>query len=1427
MSAHMTMTMKLRISRQARERYGLDEFRFSNDGCVILADFRSARVLVQEINEQRDRGGGPFQGQAIKAGQLNALALIDEILHHVARLYRQLGNPQVMRQAQQWLVKQLDQKTLDSALRTFVQEFPPQAVYQQQITPNAYLAGETDGVPNREILLEEMLMLWLDNMNSAVSPFTELFDDAELERGTSYLQVIYLLRKFFDTQPKFGPEDQNLVDMLRSPAVAVPMSLSGQLQYIREKWAPLLEGYLDHLLGGLDLLKEEEKISFPGPGPVQVFEFAGMSLDAESERYSVDRDWMPQLVLLAKSTYVWLDQLSKKYQRPISHLNEIPDEELDTLARWGFSGLWLIGLWERSPASQRIKQLTGNPEAVASAYSLLDYQIASDLGGEEAYRNLAGRAWQRGIRLASDMVPNHMGIDSSWVIEHPDWFIGLPYSPFPSYTFNGPDLSTDGRVGIFLEDHYYNQTDAAVVFKRVDRSTGDRRYIYHGNDGTSMPWNDTAQLDYLNPEVREAVIQTILHVARKFPVIRFDAAMTLAKRHIQRLWYPEPGSGGAIASRSEHALAKAQFEAAIPQEFWREVVERVAVEVPDTLLLAEAFWMMEGYFVRTLGMHRVYNSAFMNMLKAEDNAKYRVSIKNVLEYDPEILKRFVNFMNNPDEEPAVAQFGKDDKYFGVCTMMVTMPGLPMIGHGQVEGYTEKYGMEYRRAYKEEQPDIDLVERHEREIFPLMQRRHIFAGVRNFLLYDFYTPEGHVNENVFAYTNCAGDSPTGTGERGLVVYNNKFAEARGWIHTSAAYSVKKDQDDPLLGTGDRRLIQKTLGEGLGLHPDANHFCIFRDHISGLEHITSSQELCDKGLYVELGAFKYLVYLDFREVEDGPEGYYRRLAAQLGGHGVSSIEDALREMLHLPEQPKPAQKVVPVKGFARASGILLHPTSLPGRFGIGDLGDAAYRFVDFLEASGQSYWQVMPLGPTSYGDSPYQALSAFAGNPLLINLERLIEEHWLAPWDFDGAPTFPEHGVDYGPVINFKQRLLRLSFENFKANASDAQKAELAAFIEANRSWLEDYAIFAALKDHHAGMPWIEWEQDIATRQPAALERWRLALNDLVGFHHYVQFIFNRQWSHLKAYANEHGIAIIGDIPIFVAYDSADTWAHQDLFYLDDRGHLTLVAGVPPDYFSSTGQLWGNPLYRWDVIARDDYAWWIARFRSALQQVDIVRLDHFRGFEAYWAVPAGEETAINGKWVPGPGRDLFRAVEQALGPVPIIAEDLGLITPEVEALREELGFPGMKVLQFAFSGDPDHPYLPHNFERNCVVYTGTHDNDTTLGWLRTAGEQERNALHQYLGDRSEMLNWELIRLALMSVADTAIFPLQDVLGLGSEGRMNTPGRASGNWGWRYSQDMLTAAACDWLKTLTEIYGRAPDRFQKASSPTQVVGLQEGLE
>jgi glycosidase len=932
MAEENVVTLEFHVSREARDRYQFDEALFALSGNVVLGNFHAARVFAQKINDKRDLVR--FPEQMVRAGHINAMGLIDEILHFVTGLYRDERNRTVMGQALAWLRARFGQEALDATLRRFVDQFPPLAVYKGELDPASYLEGETAGAPHREIALEEMLMLWLANSNSAFSPFLELFDDTSLEKETVYREAIAGLHEFFANQPPFGPDQQNLLDMLRSPAIAVPHSLGGQLSYILEKWGYLLGKHWYRLLGGLDLIKEEERGAFVGGGVARspVYQFGGQ--EQELERFSPDRDWMPRLVLLAKNAYVWLDQLSRKYRREIRQLNQVPDEELQMLAGWGFSGIWLIGLWERSRASQKIKQLCGNPEAVASAYSLDDYVIAADLGGEAAFQDLRNRAWKRGIRLASDMVPNHMGIDSRWVMQHPDWFIALEYSPFPSYRFSGPDLSPDSGVGIFLEDHYYSRSDAAVVFKRVDRHTGSEKYIYHGNDGTSMPWNDTAQLDFLRADVREAVIQTILHVARKFSIIRFDAAMTLSRKHYQRLWFPEPGTGGAIPSRAEHGMTRDQLLAHMPNEFWREVVDRVAQEVPDTLLLAEAFWLMEGYFVRTLGMHRVYNSAFMNMLKHEENANYRSVMKNTLEFDPDILKRFVNFMNNPDEETAVAQFGKGDKYFGVCTLMATLPGLPMFGHGQIEGFTEKYGMEYRRAYWDERADADLVRRHEREIFPLLRRRYLFAEVNRFFLYDVFAPEGYVNEDIFAYSNGAGN------EHVLVLYHNKFAAARGWVRSSVGYAVKMGSE--------RRLTQTTLGAALNLTPGENHFCIFRDHVTDLEYIRSSKELCDKGLYVELAAFKYHVFLDFREVADNEWHHYAHLTAYLDGRGVPRIDEALKEIFLGPILG-PFKELVNARAFRHwQEAVVTYPPAPPPK---DLLGSAARGMTQILRAMKQ--------------------------------------------------------------------------------------------------------------------------------------------------------------------------------------------------------------------------------------------------------------------------------------------------------------------------------------------------------------------------------------------------------------------------------------------------------------------------------------------
>ncbi|MDR0760329.1 MAG: alpha-amylase [Treponema sp.] len=867
-----TAVMEFHIRREQREEFGLEHSLFSLTGNVILADIKGARELVRKINAKT----APIHPERmVKAGQLNVMGLIDEILHYVVALYREQVQPDAFERALTRLEERLGSDRTGRLLRNFNDQFPPRLVYSGKSTVDEYLQSEDDGESCRALSLEEIMLLALANLNPAFKPFLFLFDDRDLEDHTIYPDAIEELKAFFAELPAFGPDGLNLWHLLRSPALASPDSLYGQLEFIRKQWGAYLGTYLTRLLMGLDIMKEEDKPSFFGPGPTRALTYDG--LEDEYEQFSPDQEWMPKTVLIAKSTLVWLYQLSQKYGRPIERLDQIPDEELDLLARRGFTGLWLIGLWERSNASRTIKQWTGNPEAAASAYSLYDYDIAGELGGWESLTNLRERCFRRGIRLGSDMVPNHTGIDSRWIMENPDRFLQLPAPPFPSYTFNGGNLSNRDGIGIYIEDHYYSRSDAAVVFKRVDFTTGDTRYIYHGNDGTSMPWNDTAQIDFLNPEAREAVIRTILGVCQQFSIVRFDAAMTLAKRHIQRLWYPEPGRGGDIASRAEHALSNDEFNRRIPNEFWREVVDRCAAEAPHTLLLAEAFWMMEGYFVRTLGMHRVYNSAFMNMLKNEENAKYRATIKNTLEFDPEVLKRFVNFMNNPDEETAAVQFGRGDKYFGICTLLVTMPGLPMFGHGQIEGFEEKYCMEYRRSYRDERPDQALIDRHEREIFPLMKKRYLFSGSADFRLFDLYNYDGSVNENVFAYTNRAGD------ERGLVIYNNVYDRAAGWIRWSCAKIPQKE--------GGFR--QDTLYQALGIHGEDPFFVLFREQRQNLWYIRSSKDLAERGLAIALNGYEAQIFLEIYEVED-TTGRWAWLNAELNGRGVRDLTAAIMDI-----------------------------------------------------------------------------------------------------------------------------------------------------------------------------------------------------------------------------------------------------------------------------------------------------------------------------------------------------------------------------------------------------------------------------------------------------------------------------------------------------------------------------------------------------
>jgi glycosidase len=977
--------MEFHISRAARERYQFPDTLFSFNGNVVFADMPACRNFAHRMNQVRE--ADKYPEQAIHAGSLYAMGLIDEASHVIIARYREQFDQRVMADALAWFAAQTGEDQLDRMLLTFVEHFPGSSIIRGEHTPQQWLQGSTNGIPHKEAALEELMLLWAANRNEAFQPFAELFADKPLAEQTVYRQVTQQFPEYFSTRPLIpvpGAKAVNLVELLRAPATAAPRSLREQLEFLRRLWKPLLGDALERILQIAGEILHEEELAIwmqYNPPAVQVRlaaeEAARRRRESgtqmwpsvvstaevptfgdpahEYEKFSPDTAWMPTTVMIAKSTYVWLAQLSRFYGRHIGRLDEIPDEELQTLADRGMNTLWLIGVWERSRASKAIKLLCGNQDAVASAYSLYDYRINEDLGGEAAYINLRDRAYHKGIRLASDMVPNHMGIDSPWVVEHPEWFISRWESPYPAYSFEGPDVSSDERVEIKIDDHYYTQTDAAVVFRRRDKSTGETRYIYHGNDGTSFPWNDTAQLDYLNPAVREQVIQTILYVARLFPVIRFDAAMTLAKRHFHRLWFPGPGSSGAIPSRAEYSMSQAEFDRAMPHEFWREVVDRVAQEVPGTLLLAEAFWLMEGYFVRTLGMHRVYNSAFMVMLRDEDNAKYRSVIKNTLEFDPDIMKRYVNFMSNPDERTAIDQFGKGDKCFGVAVMMATLPGLPMFGHGQVEGFTEKYGMEYQRPRYEEWPDHGLIERHQREVAPLLKRRWLFAESAHFLLYDFYTDSGAVDENIFAYSNRSGS------EAALVVYNNHYGATRGNVRISAAYADK----------GSGQLRQRSLWEGLGL-ADRDSLVIYRDSLTALEYIRRAHQIADHGVTIDLHAYQTHVFLDFREIYASAERPWDRLCDQLNGRGVPSLQEAMinLELRPVHEAFRAALDPIVLRMFADAVDV---PAVTAGSFEKksrkrpGEALDAAWGRCEQLLRTAQAARARRGSGNTAHPDS----------------------------------------------------------------------------------------------------------------------------------------------------------------------------------------------------------------------------------------------------------------------------------------------------------------------------------------------------------------------------------------------------------------------------------------------------------------------------
>ena len=746
------------IARSARRKHGLEPI-VGRAGTLDAADALGARRIAAQLTATRDRAGEP----GVSAGEVAALAALDAALHRLVDEEQATGRADLAATFDA-VGSALGSKAVADVDREWRGQFrdggrararPPMPARTHRRTdrpssPRSWFSPRSTRIPPRPASGS-----WWTTRCSATEPPTRSSSTRPSAssagarrmaprawRAARDARAVAGTRGAARATSPLGP-DAPLPARLREPMLRAPGSLAAQLRWIREHWPAIAsdENLLRRIDLALDVLAEEARAlelktagaHFGGPVVVETPDYRG--LDSDAVAFSSDTDWMPSVVLMAKSTYVWLEQLARRFERPITTLADVPDEELDRLAALGVTGLWLIGLWQRSRASADIKRRRGDQDAVASAYAIDDYRIADELGGEAAFEALKARAWERGIRMAADMVPNHMGIDSRWVVEHPDRFISVPQPPYPAYSFTGPNLSQDARVDIQIEDHYWDGTDAAVVFRRRDTQSNEERFIYHGNDGTSYPWNDTAQLDYLKPEVREAVIQQILDVARRAPILRFDAAMVLARKHIRRLWFPEPGAGGAIPSRAEHALSNAEFNRRMPKEFWREVVDRVAVEAPGTLLLAEAFWLLEGYFVRTLGMHRVYNSAFMHMLRDEDNAGYRKVMRDTLEFDPAILARFVNFLTNPDERPAAEQFGTTDKAFSAATLLATLPGLPMLGHGQVEGFRERYGMEFRKARWDEPVDESHAGHFEWAIVPLLRRRAAFSGTSDFRLYD--------------------------------------------------------------------------------------------------------------------------------------------------------------------------------------------------------------------------------------------------------------------------------------------------------------------------------------------------------------------------------------------------------------------------------------------------------------------------------------------------------------------------------------------------------------------------------------------------------------------------------------------------------------------------------------------------------------------
>lgn len=781
-------TRLLHVTATARRRYRVPEDAFGLSGRLVHVELEQAARIASELRSDGSRDAS--------AASLVAAIVLHELMHAV------LSTVSWQPAASAKVVSRLGVAGARSAEREFGDTYAASPVGRQ---PDPDTRSD-EGVP--VTTLEELGLLGLGDANPALEPFAALFEpgEARARLEPAWRAVIagfasVPLPEGADTagltrqagegdEPQVVPSELeapagmgagSLLDLLTLPVRLHPRSLRGQLETALEAWRRLLGDGSDELvrrvLRAMDALREEELRAEPGapPGPPAAWQAGPQPEELGEPRYSEDEPWMAGASIVAKSLPVWLEQLSRWYGREVRRLDQVPDEALAGLAEDGFDTLWLVGVWERSAASQRIKRLQGQSDALASAYAVHDHVIAADLGGEEAFQRLKDRAAHHGLRLAADMVANHTGIDSRWVEEHPDWFVQSSSPPFPNYSYNGQDLSPGRPIAVRIEDGYYGGRDAAVAFQRVDRATGQERYLYHGNDGTGLPWNDTAQIDFLKRDARKAVIDTAVAVAQRFPVLRFDAAMALVRRHVRRLWHPAPGEGGAIPSRSAAALPQEEFDAAMPREFWLEVVEAVAERAPGTMLLAEAFWLMEETFVRHLGFNRVYHSAFMQLLAERRDADLKELLQEVAARDPGVVERYVNYLTTPDEESARSTFGAGDRYFGVATLLCTLPGLPLFGHGQAEGLFETYGMEFGAPRIDERPDEEFRQRHRRELAPLLSRRERFAYARDLRFMRFVGERGEV-PSVHAY----GYASNGEAGACLVLFNHSENRVSGTV-----------------------------------------------------------------------------------------------------------------------------------------------------------------------------------------------------------------------------------------------------------------------------------------------------------------------------------------------------------------------------------------------------------------------------------------------------------------------------------------------------------------------------------------------------------------------------------------------------------------------------------------------------------------------